>query len=79
MNYLHTSRVAWVASSERLASGGDHLCSERLASGGNHLYVEQPPQWWRPCNTSKSHFVNYVKFSKDLELEYFCISSPKNF
>jgi hypothetical protein len=26
------------------------------------------------CNTSKSHFVNYVKFSQDLELEYFCIS-----
>jgi hypothetical protein len=26
MNYLHTSRAAWVASSERLASGGDHLC-----------------------------------------------------
>jgi hypothetical protein len=28
MNYLHTSRVAWVASSERLASGGDHLCTD---------------------------------------------------
>jgi hypothetical protein len=27
MNYLHTSRVAWVASYERLASGGDHLCT----------------------------------------------------
>jgi hypothetical protein len=31
------------------------------------------------CNTSKSHFVNYVKFSKDLVLEYFCISSSKTF
>jgi hypothetical protein len=30
MNYLHTSRVAWVASSERLASGGDHLCTDGL-------------------------------------------------
>jgi hypothetical protein len=28
MNYLHTSRVAWVASSERLASEGDHLCTD---------------------------------------------------
>jgi hypothetical protein len=28
MNYLHTSRVAWVASSERLATGGDHLCTD---------------------------------------------------
>ena len=28
MNYLHTSRVAWVASSERLASGGDYLCTD---------------------------------------------------
>jgi hypothetical protein len=28
MNYLHTSRVAWVASSERLASGGDDLCTD---------------------------------------------------
>jgi hypothetical protein len=23
------------------------------------------------CNTSKSHFENLVKFSKDFELEYF--------
>jgi hypothetical protein len=23
------------------------------------------------CNTSKSHFENYIKFSKDIELEYF--------
>jgi hypothetical protein len=30
MNYLHTSRAAWVASSERLASGGDHLCTDGL-------------------------------------------------
>jgi hypothetical protein len=28
MNYLHNSRVAWVASSERLASGGDHLYTD---------------------------------------------------
>jgi hypothetical protein len=28
MNYLHTSRVAWVASSERLASEGEHLCTD---------------------------------------------------
>jgi hypothetical protein len=40
MNYLHTSRVAWVATSERLASDGDHLYSERLASGGGHLCSE---------------------------------------
>ena len=25
----------------------------------------------RICNTSKSHFENLVKFSKDFELEYF--------
>jgi hypothetical protein len=43
MNYLHTSRVAWVASSERLASGGSHLCSERLASGGDHLCTNDLP------------------------------------
>jgi hypothetical protein len=30
-------------------------------------------------NTSKSHFENYVKFSKDFELEYFFISSFKTF
>jgi hypothetical protein len=30
MNYLHTSRAAWVASSERFASGGDHLCTDGL-------------------------------------------------
>ena len=28
MNYLHTSRVALEASSERLTSGGDHLCTD---------------------------------------------------
>jgi hypothetical protein len=28
MNYLHTSRVAWVPSSERLASSGDHLYTD---------------------------------------------------
>jgi hypothetical protein len=28
MNYLHTSRAAWVASSERLASGGGYLCTD---------------------------------------------------
>jgi hypothetical protein len=28
MNYLHTSRVTWVATSERLTSGGDHLCTD---------------------------------------------------
>jgi hypothetical protein len=28
MNYLHTSRVAWVASSERLTSSSDHLCTD---------------------------------------------------
>jgi hypothetical protein len=49
MNYLHTSRVAWVASSKRLASGGDHLCTDgslaaaatsapsSLTSSGDHL------------------------------------------
>jgi hypothetical protein len=36
MNYLHTSRVAWVASSERLASGGDHLCTD----GNDHLCTD---------------------------------------
>jgi hypothetical protein len=52
MNYLHTSRVAWVASSERLASGGDHLCTDgspaaaatstpgSLTSGGDHLCTD---------------------------------------
>jgi hypothetical protein len=28
MNYLHTSKIALVASSERLTSGGDHLCTD---------------------------------------------------
>jgi hypothetical protein len=28
MNYLHTSRITWVASSERLTSGGDHFCTD---------------------------------------------------
>jgi hypothetical protein len=28
MDYLHASRAAWVASSVRLASGGDHLCTD---------------------------------------------------
>jgi hypothetical protein len=28
MNYLHTSRVEWVARSEWLDSGGDHLCTD---------------------------------------------------
>jgi hypothetical protein len=28
MNYLHTSRSTWVASSERLASRGNHLCTD---------------------------------------------------
>jgi hypothetical protein len=32
MNYLHASRTAWVASSERLASGGDHLCTDGLSA-----------------------------------------------
>jgi hypothetical protein len=43
MNYLHTSRVAWVASSEWLASGGDHLYSEWLTSGGGHLCTDGSP------------------------------------
>jgi hypothetical protein len=28
MNYLHTSRATWVASSEWLASGRNHLCTD---------------------------------------------------
>jgi hypothetical protein len=36
MNYLHTSRAAWVASSKRLASGGDHLCTD----GSDHLCTD---------------------------------------
>jgi hypothetical protein len=36
MNYLHTSRVVWIASSERLASGGDHLCTD----GSGHLCTD---------------------------------------
>ena len=39
MNYLHTSRVAWVASSERLASEGDHLCTD----GSDHLCTDGSP------------------------------------
>jgi hypothetical protein len=39
MNYLHTSRVAWVASSERLASEGDHLCTD----GSDQLYTDGLP------------------------------------
>jgi hypothetical protein len=39
MNYLHTSRVAWVASSERVASGGDHLCTD----GSDHLCIDGSP------------------------------------
>jgi hypothetical protein len=53
------------------------------------------PNWLQPFSTNledeiifkgvgfvtpqKSHFVNYVIFSKDLELEYFYISSFKTF
>jgi hypothetical protein len=33
MNYLYTSRAAWIARSERLASGADHLCTD----GSDHL------------------------------------------
>jgi hypothetical protein len=55
MNYLHTGRVTWVVGSERLASGGDHLCTgqphqrrrpplhRRLASGGDHLCTDGSP------------------------------------
>jgi hypothetical protein len=47
MNYLHTSRVAWVASSERLPSGGDHLCTD-----GSPAAAATPAptarQRWRP-------------------------------
>jgi hypothetical protein len=39
MNYLHTSRAAWVASSERLASGGDHLRTD----GSDHLCTDDSP------------------------------------
>jgi hypothetical protein len=39
MNYLHTSRAAWVASSERLASGGDHLCTD----SNDHLCTDGSP------------------------------------
>jgi hypothetical protein len=39
MNYLHTSRVAWVASSEPLASEGDHLCTD----GSDHLFTDGLP------------------------------------
>jgi hypothetical protein len=39
MNYLHTSRVAWVASSERLASKGDHLCTD----DSDHLCTDSSP------------------------------------
>jgi hypothetical protein len=39
MNYLHTSRITWVASSERLASEGDHLCTD----GSDHLCTDGPP------------------------------------
>jgi hypothetical protein len=41
MNYLHTSRIAWVASSERLASGSDHLYTKRVACEGDHLGTER--------------------------------------
>jgi hypothetical protein len=39
MNYLHTSMAAWVASSKRLASGGDHLCTD----GSDHLCTDGSP------------------------------------
>jgi hypothetical protein len=39
MNYLHTSRVAWIASSERLASEGDHLCTD----DSGYLYTDGSP------------------------------------
>jgi hypothetical protein len=61
MNYLHTSGVTWVASFERLASSGDHLCSEWLASGGDHLCTDgslaamatSAPSGW-PAETTTS-------------------------
>jgi hypothetical protein len=55
MNYLHTSRVAWVASPERLASSGDHLYTDGppaatttsapsgSTSGSDHLCTDGSP------------------------------------
>jgi hypothetical protein len=47
MNYLHTSRSAWVASSGRLASGGGYLCID----GSPAAAATSAPtarQRWRP-------------------------------
>jgi hypothetical protein len=39
MNYLHTSRGRGIASSKRLASGGDHISTD----GGSHLCIDNSP------------------------------------
>jgi hypothetical protein len=39
MNYLHTSKGRGIASSERLASGGDHISTD----GGGHLCTDNSP------------------------------------
>jgi hypothetical protein len=39
MNYLHTSKGHGIASSERLASGGDHISTD----GGGHLCTDNSP------------------------------------
>ena len=39
MNYLHTSKGRGIASSERLASRGDHLSTD----GDGHLCIDDPP------------------------------------
>jgi hypothetical protein len=39
MNYLHTSKDHEIASSERLAGGGDHISTD----GGGHLCTDDSP------------------------------------
>jgi hypothetical protein len=39
MNYLHTSKDHWIASSERLVGGGDHINT----NGGGHLCTDNSP------------------------------------
>jgi hypothetical protein len=49
MNYLHTSRATWEASSERLTSGGTYLCTDSspaaaATSAPTACWRRRPPQ-----------------------------------
>lgn len=43
MNYLHTSRTAWVASAKRLASGGGYLSPNGSPAAADTLHQAASP------------------------------------